>query len=267
MPDTHALQPGQPVALGDIPTTAEVFAKDRAAARDEFRTLRRELIEWQRRLYAEGKQKLLIVLQAMDAGGKDGTIRNILKGVNPQGVRVESFKVPSKRELAHDFLWRVHRVVPGKGMITVFNRSHYEDVLVVRVEDIVPEAVWRPRFQAINDFERLLTESGTHILKFYLHISPGEQRERFKARLEVPEKHWKFSHADLDKAKDWDAYMVAYAEALEQCTTAAAPWHVVPADQKWYRNLAVMRTVVDRLRRMDPQYPPPEHDIKNVVIS
>lgn len=261
------LTPGTAVDLNTLPTDGKQFHDDRDAAEKEFKTLRKEFIEWQRRLYAEGKQKLLIVFQAMDAGGKDGTIRNVLKGVNPQGVRVSSFKVPSKEELAHDFLWRIHQEVPGKGMMRLFNRSHYEDVLVVRVHDIVPESVWRPRYEHINNFEKLLSDTGTRILKFYLHISKDEQQERFQSRLDEPEKNWKFSLEDLEKRKYWDDYMAAYQEALQQCTTEHAPWYVIPANQKWFRNLAIMRIIVETMRQMNPQYPEAEGDLSGVTIN
>ncbi|MGD9857058.1 MAG: PPK2 family polyphosphate kinase, partial [Planctomycetaceae bacterium] len=206
----HQLTPGDPAHLAERPTSGKQFHDDRRGAEKRFRKLREKLIEWQRALWAEGRQKLLIVLQAMDAGGKDGTIRSVFMGINPQGVDVVSFKAPSARELAHDFLWRIHRDVPAAGMIGVFNRSHYEDVLVVRVHDLVPESVWRPRFRQINEFERLLHESGTHILKFYLHISKDEQRRRFQDRVDQPEKHFKFSLDDLEKRKEWDDYQAAY---------------------------------------------------------
>ena len=263
----HQANPTAPRPIADWPVDGKLFHDNRDQAEAEFKQYRRELIELQRRLYAEGKQKLLIVFQAMDAGGKDGTIRNVFRGVNPQGVRVTSFKVPSKIELAHDFLWRIHKAVPAKGMIGVFNRSHYEDVLVVRVHNIVPESVWRPRYEKINQFEKLLHDSGTRILKFFLHISKAEQKERFQSRLDEPEKNWKFSMGDLEKRKDWDTYMEAYEEMLHQCTTDYAPWHVIPANRKWYRNLAITRTVVETLREMNPQYPPPEDNIENVIIS
>jgi PPK2 family polyphosphate:nucleotide phosphotransferase len=203
----------------------------------------------------------------MDAGGKDGTIRSVFRGVNPQGVRVTSFKVPSKQELAHDFLWRIHQAVPAKGMIGVFNRSHYEDVLVVRVHNIVPESVWRPRYEQINNFEKMLVETGTVILKFYLHMSKEEQRERFQARIEDPTKNWKFSLEDLEKRKLWADYMDAYEEMLNRTTTAWAPWRVIPADQKWYRNLAITRAIVSALHDLAPQYPEPEKDLSGVTVE
>ena len=266
MPD-HQLKPGQDIKLADLETDGKALASSRKEAEKEFRKLRDELIEQQACMYAEDKHKLLVVFQAMDAGGKDGTIRKVFKGVNPQGVRVHSFKAPSKEELSHDYLWRVHRVVPPKGLIGVFNRSHYEDVLVVRVENIVPESVWRKRYEQINEFEALLSESGTKILKFFLHISPDEQKERFQDRLDVPSKNWKFSLDDLEKRKKWSVYMEAYEEMLNRCTTEHAPWHVIPANQKWYRNLAITKTIVHALRELDLQYPEQEDDLSNVVIS
>lgn len=267
MSDTHRLEPGKSVNIADLSTSGRPFyAANRETAVGEFEALRDEFIEMQQRLYAEGKRKLLIVFQAMDAGGKDGAIRNVLQGVNPQGVRVHSFKVPSKEELAHDFLWRIHKVVPATGMIGVFNRSHYEDVLIVRVAEIVPEAVWRPRYEHINQFEKLLHDSGTTILKFFLHISPEEQAKRFQARLDDPKKHWKFALEDLEKRKQWADYMAAFEEMLQQCTTPWAPWYVIPADQKWYRNLAIMRVIVHTLRQMNPQYPISTEDFRGIVV-
>lgn len=264
---THQMEPGKPIKLADLPTSSKEFYQgERETAVAEFEALREEFIELQVRLYAEGKQKLLIIFQAIDAGGKDGAIRHVFKGVNPQGVSVHAFKVPSKLELAHDYLWRVHQVVPPAGMIGVFNRSHYEDVLVVRVDNLVPEAVWRLRYHHINEFERLLHETGTTILKFFLHISAAEQARRFRERLADPSKHWKFALEDLEKRKQWPAYMAAFEDMLNYCTTAWAPWYVIPADQKWYRNLAVMRVIVQTLRQMNPQYPVSQEDLSGVVV-
>jgi len=267
MNELHRVEPGQGVELADMPTEGKAFYDGgKAAAKAEFDLLREELAEFQHRLYSEGKQKLLIVFQAMDAGGKDGAIRAVLEGVNPQGVQVTSFKSPTKEELDRDFLWRIHKAVPGKGMIGVFNRSHYEDVLIVRVDNIVPETVWRPRYTFINQFEKLLHDTGTTILKFYLHISKEEQKKRFQERLDDPAKNWKFSHEDLEKRKQWGDYQAAYQEMLAQCSTAEAPWYVIPADQNWYRNLAVARIMVETLRGMDPQYPQAE-DLRGVVVE
>jgi PPK2 family polyphosphate:nucleotide phosphotransferase len=238
-------------------TRGRDFHESRSDAEAEFHELRDELIQMQTHLYAEGRRSLLIILQAMDAGGKDSTVRRVFSGVDPQGIRVTSFKEPSQRELSHDFLWRVHREVPPAGMIGVFNRSHYEDVLVPRVEELVPEDVWRLRYDHINSFEKLLVDSDVTILKFLLHISKDEQRQRFEERLTLPEKHWKFSPQDIVKRSHWDSYMEAYDDVLDHCSPEWAPWYVIPADQKWYRNLAISRVIVQTLRDLDPQYPPP----------
>ncbi len=266
MTTDHQVLPGQSVSLAEMPTRADSFADSRKQAEKECKKLRHELIELQNCLYADGNQKLLVVLQAMDAGGKDGTIRRVFRGVNPQGVRVTSFKRPSSNDLAHDFLWRIHKAVPGNGMIGVFNRSHYEDVLVVRVDEIVPEHIWRPRFEMINQFEAMLAATGTRIVKFYLHISRAEQKERFEERLHIPEKNWKFDSGDLGKREQWDDYRTAYEEVLTTCSTKVAPWHVIPSDQKWYRNLAITRVLVNTLRDMDPRYPDQTEDLSGITI-
>jgi PPK2 family polyphosphate:nucleotide phosphotransferase len=206
-------------------------------------------------LLAEGRRALLIVLQARDTGGKDGTIRTVFGAFSPQGVRVTSFGRPTEAELAHDFLWRVHKETPGRGMVGVFNRSHYEDVLAVRVRELAPESVWRLRYQQINDFERLLAESGTTVVKLFLNISRDEQAERLRARLDDPTKNWKFEEGDIDDRARWDSYTAAYAEAVARCSTVWAPWYVVPADKKKARNYLVAEIIVDVLERMNPQYP------------
>lgn len=265
--DLHRVQPGSTVDLSAVPADGKKYHDDRKQAEKEFKELRKEFRELQSRLYAEDKHKLLLVFQAMDAGGKDGTIRATTQGVNPQGVRVFSFKAPSTLELAHDYLWRVHMVVPKRGMIGIFNRSHYEDVLVVRVEHIVPEEVWRPRYGHINDFERMMVDEGLTIRKFYLHIDKEEQRERFQERVDIPKKNWKFSFEDLEKRKQWDSYMQAYQEMLEKTSTEEAPWYIIPANQNWYRNLAVERVIVDTLRELNPQYPLPKEDATGVVVE
>lgn len=262
----HRLEAGCSVSLKSFPTRADNFHNDRHNAEKEFRKLRDEFIKWQAALYAEHEQKILIVLQAIDAGGKDGTIRKILKGVNPQGVRVTSFKKPTVHELERDFLWRVHRCVPAKGMIGVFNRSHYEDVLAVRVNRLVPVDIWECRYDVINQFEQHLASSGTRILKFFLHISKEEQKQRFQDRIDDPDKHWKFDADDLAKRELWDDYRAAFEDMLNRCTTTYAPWYVIPADQKWYRNLAIMRAIVSALREMNPQYPKAD-DLSHFVIS
>jgi PPK2 family polyphosphate:nucleotide phosphotransferase len=263
----HRIAPGQVVKLTEIDADGKELHDDKSQAKEEFDTLRDELAEWQQKLYAENKRKLLVVFQAIDAGGKDGTIRAVFSGVNPQGVRVTSFKAPTAQELAHDFLWRVHRTVPAAGMIGVFNRSHYEDVLVVRVENLVAEDVWRPRYEQINAFENLLVHTGTTIVKFYLHIDKDEQKKRFQERVDDPTKWWKFSFEDLEKRKLWDGYMEAYEEMLGRTSPEWAPWYVIPANQNWYRNLAVARVLVDTLKRLDPQYPEPKNDLTGIVVE
>ncbi len=232
----------------------------------ELRRNTERLRELQHVLWAEGKYALLIVLQAMDAGGKDGTIRHVFRGVNPQGCQVTSFKVPTAEEVAHDYLWRIHKQVPSRGYIGIFNRSHYEDVLVVRVHNLVPEEVWRRRYEQINHFEKLLADTGTTILKFFLHISKEEQKERFEARLRDPGNNWKFSMGDVEERAYWDDYMRAFEDALSKCSTPWAPWYVIPANRKWYRNLAVSRIIVETLEGLDLRYPPPLADADKIVI-
>lgn len=258
-------QPGKKVRLKDYdPDDRGDY--DKAQARAEEQKLEDRLAALQERLYAEGQQSLLIVLQAMDAGGKDGTIRKVFDSVNPQGVRVTSFKTPTAEELAHDYLWRVHPHVPPKGYIGIFNRSHYEDVLIVRVNRLVPEDVWKKRYDEINAFERLLADNGTRILKFFLNISKAEQKERFQERLDDPEKHWKFSTGDLPVRERWDDYMRAYEDVLTRCNTDYASWYIIPANRKWYRNLVVTQTIVETLEAMNPQFPPAEPGLDQVVI-
>jgi PPK2 family polyphosphate:nucleotide phosphotransferase len=262
----HLIAPGTEVSLSGIETDGKSL-DERKSAEKEFEKLRDELADWQVKLYAEQKQKLLIVFQALDAGGKDGTIRKVFTGVNPQGVYVHSFKAPSARELAHDFLWRIHQAVPAKGMIGIFNRSHYEDVLVVRVDKLAPEEVWRARYDQINRFEQYLTETGTRILKFYLHISKEEQRKRFQDRIDDPDEHWKFAPEDLKKRTQWDDYRAAFEEVLTRCSTDIAPWHVIPGDCKWYRNIAVIRVIIDTLRSMNPRFPAAHSEWMNLKVE
>ena len=238
----------------------------KSGAKESLKSLQSRMQVLQEMLYAQGTQSLLIVLQAMDAGGKDGTIRRVFEGVNPQGVRVTSFKQPTPEELAHDFLWRIHQHTPAKGYIGIFNRSHYEDVLVVRVNNIVPKSVWEKRYDRINEFERLLAENGTRILKFFLHISKDEQKERFQERLDMPEKHWKFSKGDMPVREQWDEYMHAYEDVLTRCNTDYAPWHIIPANKNWSRNLIVARAIVETLESMNLAYPEPEDGLDQVVI-
>ncbi len=218
-------------------------------------------------LYAENKHKVLIVLQAMDTGGKDGTIRRVFEGVNPQGVKVASFKVPTAEELAHDFLWRIHKQTPANGEIVIFNRSHYEDVLVVRVHEYVTKKIWSKRYEQINAFEKTLVENGTTILKFFLHISKDEQKERLQARLDDPTKHWKFNIGDLDERKLWDDYQAAYEDVLNKTSTAEAPWYVVPANRKWYRDLVISTVLVEKLQGLKMKYPESKDNLDGVVVE
>ncbi|MBE7558035.1 polyphosphate kinase 2 family protein [bacterium] len=240
---------------------------DRQAAETAFRENIACLQKLQYRLYAECKHGVLVVLQAMDAGGKDGVIRHVLGPLNPQGVLVFSYKKPTPRELAHDFLWRIHMHTPGHGMIVCFNRSHYEDVLVVRVHELAPKSVWKARYAHINNFERLLVDSGTVILKFLLIISKDEQKRRMQARLERPHKNWKFSEADLVERKCFDAYQEAYQAMLEKTSLPHAPWYVIPADNKWFRNYAVSMIMRETLERLDPRFPAPVEGLERIVVE
>jgi PPK2 family polyphosphate:nucleotide phosphotransferase len=260
------VEPGTPVRLADIdPDESEHYQRKKDVA-DELKRHRDRISDLQSRLYGEQKRSLLIVLQAMDTGGKDGTIKGVFAGVNPQGCQVWSFKAPSSEESAHDFLWRYHQKAPSKGMIHIFNRSHYEDVLIVRVKDLVPEEVWRPRYEAINQFEYALTTDGVTVLKFFLHISRDEQKRRLESRLEDPDKRWKFSSNDLKERAYWDDYQAAFEDAVNRCSTPYAPWYVVPANTKWYRNLVVARTIADTLEAIDPRFPAAEKGLDEVEI-
>lgn len=255
------------LSLGDFDTRDKSCFPDRdeaeASAVDDIAAI----AELQNRLYAEGKRALLIVIQATDTGGKDSTIRKVLGPINPQGVRVTSFKAPTALELSHDFLWRIHQAVPAKGMIGVFNRSHYEDVLIVRVHGLAPKKTIEQRYDQINDFERHLSDNGVTVLKFFLHISKDEQKERLQARLDDPSKHWKFSPNDLEERKHWDDYQDAFEIALSRCSKHHAPWFVIPADRKWYRNAVIARIIRRTLEDVDPHYPEAEHDTNGVVID
>jgi PPK2 family polyphosphate:nucleotide phosphotransferase len=262
----YLVKPGSHFSLAKIdPDDTGVWA-DKAMAKAALKIVRGRIDALQERLYAERTQSLLIILQATDTGGKDGTIKGVFKGVNPQGVRVRGFQQPSEEELEHDFLWRIHKHVPGRGVITVFNRSHYEDVLVVRVKKLVPKLVWSARYDTINNFERLLSENGTRILKFYLHISKDEQKERLQARLDDPDKIWKFNSGDLADRALWDDYQLAFRDAIVKCTTDVAPWYVIPANHKWARDIAIAEIVASTLEEMNPQFPAPEPGLASIVI-
>jgi len=260
------VKPNQKIELAAI-DPADTGKLKKAEANELLARNRERLAALQEVLYAEGKHAVLIVLQAMDAGGKDGTIRSIMSGVNPQGVWVTSFKAPTPIELAHDFLWRVHHAVPPRGMIGIFNRSHYEDVLIARVKNLVPKKVWQTRYEQINNFEQLLVDNGVTILKFYLHISKEEQKERLQARLDKSNKRWKFNPADLKERARWDDYMQAFEDVFEKCSTKAAPWYIVPANNKWYRNMVISETIVKTLESLDMKYPEPAEGLDKIIIE
>lgn len=266
---TYQINNKEKLSLRDIdPNDKKLWDKDKKEAKKELLDLRKKLVDLQRLLYAENKQKVLIVLQAMDSGGKDGTIRSIFKGVNPQGVHVTSFKVPTPEEVEHDFLWRIHKHTPRSGEIVIFNRSHYEDVLVVRVHNLVPKNLWKKRYEHIQKFERLLADEGTTILKFFLHISKDEQKERFIERIDLPEKQWKFNPNDIKERGLWESYMLAYEDALSKTSTSFAPWYVIPANKNWYRNYVIMKIIVNTLEKLKMNYPNPIeniHQYKNMI--
>lgn len=259
-------RPGKKIRLGRIdPADTDGF-KDESQVQKKLQRHLEELAGLQDKLNACNRDAVLIVLQGMDTSGKDGTVKHVMSGVNPAGVNVIAFKVPTAEEAAHDFLWRAHNATPRKGGIVIFNRSHYEDVLVVRVHDLVPKAVWKRRYAMINDFEKLLTDNGVTILKFFLHISKDEQKRRLEARLKDPRKNWKFQPGDLKEREYWDDYQRAYEAALTRCNTPWAPWHIVPANAKWYRNHVVAKTLVKTLSRFNLSYPKPLVDPAKIRI-
>lgn len=266
LPKSLIVKPDSKVNLADIPAGG-THGWTRAEAEAELERLLPKIDELQYKLHAESKQAVLIVLQAMDAGGKDGTIRKVMTALNPQGTRVESFKVPTEEELAHDFLWRVHNKTPGKGEVGIFNRSHYGDVLVVRVHNLVPKEVWKKRYSQINAFEKFLSENHVRVVKFFLHISKDEQKERLEERLKDPKKHWKASPADFKERQHWDEYQEAYEAALEKCSTKWAPWYVIPADRKWFRNLAVATILLETMKGMNIQLPEAKFDLSSIIIE
>ncbi|MBL7202225.1 MAG: polyphosphate kinase 2 family protein [Anaerolineae bacterium] len=261
-----------PVHLGKRVDLADYDPDEKGGLRKSEAKMRlqanlRRMEELQELMYAEGKHALLIVLQAMDAGGKDSTIRHVMDGFNPQGCHVVGFGVPTEMELDHDFLWRVHPHAPPKGYVSIFNRSHYEDVLVVRVNELVPKKVWQARYDHINHFEKLLADSGVTILKFYLHISKDEQKVRFQERLARAEKNWKFNPSDLKTRAQWDDYMRAFEDVFARCNHPWAPWYVVPGNRKWYRNLVVSTAIIEAMEKMDMRYPPAAEGIEGIVIE
>ena len=258
------VRPGAEVNLDTVNAQWKPDGLDRAEAESQFANLTNTLRSQQHLLYAEDKRSLLIVLQGRDAAGKDGTIRHVFGPMNPQGCKVTSFKVPSKLEASHDFLWRCHIAAPARGQIAIFNRSHYEDVLVVRVHNLVPKSVWSKRYDHINAFEKMLADNNTTILKFYLHINPDEQLERFKKRIDNPRKNWKISDADYSERPHWDAYTHAFEDALSKCSTHEAPWFVIPANRKWLRNLIIADIVAGAVQDLKMKYPEPSIDMASI---
>ena len=260
------VRPGSHCKLSSIdPAATHGITKKAAEARLAKNLERLSVLQYL--LYAEASRSLLVVLQGIDAGGKDGTIRHVMSGLNPQGVEVTSFKVPEGEETRHDYLWRIHKAVPERGKIGIFNRSHYEDVLVVRVHNLVPKPQWSRRYGQINDFERMLAENKVRILKFLLYISKEEQAKRFRERIEDKEKNWKFSPADIKEREYWDQYINAYQDMLHKCSTEDAPWYVIPANHKWFRNLAVSEIVRETLESMDLKYPKPVADLSSIQFE
>jgi PPK2 family polyphosphate:nucleotide phosphotransferase len=265
--DTLRVKPGSPPHLKERDPGDRVGAENKQAGLERLAELVQRLAVLHNRLYAEATRSVVLVLQGLDASGKDGTTRSVFTGVNPQGCRVHSFKAPTLTELAHDYLWRVHDLCPARGELAIFNRSHYEDVVAVRVRKLEPEHVWRRRYRHIREFERMLTDEGTSVVKVFLHVSREEQRARLQERLENPEKRWKFRLGDLDDRALWDDFTAAYEDALHETSTEWAPWYVVPADHNWSRNLAVAEILVSVLERLDPKLPEAEPGIEDVVVT
>ncbi len=263
----YLLKPGSKIRLKDRDPSLTLNEIKKDDAKPDFIELNEKLLNLQEILYAQHEHKILVVLQGMDTSGKDGTVRNVFRGVNPQGVRVAAFKAPSEEELERDYLWRIHKEVPKKGQIVIFNRSHYGDVLVVRVRNLAPNRIWKRRFGHINDFERMLTEEGTTIIKCFLHISHEEQRERLQARIDNPKKHWKFDLKDVDERKYWDDYVKAYEDVLEKTSTRWAPWYIIPADRKWYRNLVISKIIVNTLENLNLKYPKSKEKLSGLIIK
>ena len=267
MSQPFIVTPGSSVCLADYDAASTGHYRNKSEAKNPLKKLQKRLGRLQELLYAENQRALLIILQGMDTCGKDGTIRGVMSGINVQGCDVVNFKVPSAHEASHDFLWRAHRAVPAKGIIGIFNRSHYEDVLVARVHNLVPEEVWGLRYQQINNFERMLVENGTVVLKFFLHISKDEQKARLESRLNDPRKHWKIAESDFRDRSYWDDYIHAYEAIFNICNTEWAPWHIIPANKKWYRNLVITERVVENLQKLDMKYPEPTFDISQITIE
>jgi PPK2 family polyphosphate:nucleotide phosphotransferase len=267
--ERYLVKPGKPISLAEIDSNEKILIEE--ASKDDhlphFEVLQQQLQQLQKKLYAQNKHRILIVMQAMDTGGKDGCIKHVFSRIDPQGIHVRSFKKPTEEEMARDFLWRVHSRVPRNGEMVIFNRSHYEDVIAVRVKKIFPEKVWKRRMRHIIEFERMLAEEGTTIIKIYLHISKDEQKDRLQARLDHPHKHWKFNPDDLEDRARWDDFMVAYEDVLSETSTEHAPWFVVPSNRKWYRNLCVARIVLDTMKRLNLEFPPIDWDPATMKIG
>ncbi|MCE5258057.1 MAG: polyphosphate kinase 2 family protein [Chloroflexi bacterium] len=264
--EDYLVVPGSAISLADFKTDDTAgHKKSEALARLE--ELRADLNTLQQLLYADGRYGLLVILQGMDTSGKDGVCRHVVNAFNPQGVQITSFKVPTSEELAHDFLWRIHKAIPRRGMVGIFNRSQYEDVLVVRVENLVPEKVWRKRYGLINDFEGCLCDNGITVVKFFLHISNDEQKTRLQDRLDDPTEYWKFNLADLKTRAKWDAYTAAYEDALNKCSTKRAPWYIIPADKKWFRDLLISQILKEKLTALNLEWPPLAEEAVGITIE
>ena len=260
------VEPGSPARIAER-DSRDTLGLDKPRAKSELDDLNDRLDVLQRRLFAEGARSVLLVLQGLDAAGKDGVIRSVFSGLSPQGCKVVSFRAPTSTELAHDYLWRVHAQLPARGEIGIFNRSHYEDIVTVRIRKLVPEAAWRRRAGHVREWERMLTDEGTSIVKVFLNVSKDEQRERLQERIDDPEKRWKFRRDDLEVRARFDDYLAAYEEALTETSTDWAPWHVVPADRNWVKAYAVAKLLVETLERIDPQLPAPEPGIEGLVVE
>jgi PPK2 family polyphosphate:nucleotide phosphotransferase len=267
--ERYRVNPGAKIDLSGIDTGEKTLfsGSNKSEFEPQFRELQLQLQNLQKILYAQNKHKVLVVMQAMDTGGKDGCIKHVFSHIDPQGIHVRSFKKPSEEELSYDFLWRIHNKVPHRGQLVIFNRSHYEDIIAVRVKKLFPDEVWQRRQQHVVDFERMLAEEGTTIVKIFLHISKDEQKERLEARLENPRKHWKFNPDDLADRARWDEFMKAYEDVIGKTSTDFAPWYIVPADRKWYRNLCVARIMLDTLGKLDMQLPEIDWDPKAIRID
>lgn len=261
------VKPHQKIKLHDYDLSYTAGFKDKDIAKEELEKNVKRMTELQYLLYAESKKALLIVLQGMDAAGKDGTIRHVMSGMNPQGCKVTTFKVPSVEEASHDYLWRIHKAIPPKGDIGIFNRSHYEDVLVVRVRNLVAKSIWARRYDEINAFEKYLAENDVTILKFFLYISKDEQKKRLEERLKDKDKNWKISPADVEERKYWSDYIEVYEDAISKCSMDWAPWFVIPADKKWFRNLAVSKIIVETMEKMNMKFPKPKFDLSKVHLK